>query len=546
MQYKYDLRNTDKRRITSLAWAALELNLEVFEWLLLDYGHDDHELSRDSAHNTIFHLLAAAPAPPALSPNAEIWAGAPDFPPRPQTRPQAELTDVCLRMTEVYYTLFPFLLDWSNNRGETALHVAAQADNPAFIACLIESGADPNLADLEGNTPLHCAAAWGHTACIRALLERGASVALRNFENFTPADVAYSNSVRTSFEQMARDVVELRRQRKLQQQQEMEYGDDEEGDEDQFEQMDPRFERERYERHEREPFYEFGRNRVPSDATGMERSESEHGFTRRESVSGRRERAERQYGDLERLERSAPTPRSPRSPRGGRFRSGSGSTASHTGSRSSSHSYSDHPLPPLPGEQPPLPPLPGRYARYTNSRPGSPTPVASRQGSDGHVPQLMMHAQDYAPQIRAESESTHDGASYIHGPAASYSASDRHGAASYNASDSRHAGSYVTDRLGGSYSTTDRSGGSYSTSDGRSGGSYTTSDNPGPRPFIPGPPVPYAHIRPVPPMPTRSPSLPTTPSYSPHGSGPNSPLPLPQFPGMRRTNSAQGNRQPPL
>lgn len=442
LQYKYDLRNTDKRRITSLAWAALELNLEVFEWLLLDYGHDDHELSRDSAHNTIFHLLAAAPAPPALSPNAEIWAGAPDFPPRPQTRPQAELTDICPRMTEVYYTLFPFLLDWSNNRGETALHVAAQADNPAFIACLIELGADPDLADLDGNTPLHCAASWGHVACIRALLERGASVALRNFENFTPADVAYSNSVRAAFDNMARDVVELRRQRKLLQQQREElddYDGEEEEVEDRFDpnqRFDPRFDR-----------YGSG-DRRPSEGA-MERTESERGFGRRESVSGRRERAERQYGELDRLERMEPLP-SPRSPRGGRFRSGSGSTASHTGSRSSSHSYSDHPLPPLPLEaQPPLPPLPDRYARY--SRPGSPTPIASRQGSESHVPMLAHHHSDYTPeQIQA--------------------------------------------------------------------------------------------MRPVPPMPVRSPSLPTPPSYSPHpsGSGPSSPLPLPQFPGMRRTNSAQG------
>lgn len=488
LQYKYDLRNTDKRRITSLAWAALELNLEVFEWLLLDYGHDDHELSRDGAHNTIFHLLAAAPAPPALSPNAEIWAGAPDFPPRPQTRPQAELTDVCLRMTEVYYTLFPFLLDWSNNRGETALHVAAQADNPAFIACLIELGADPNLADLDGNTPLHCAASWGHVSCIRALLDGGASVALRNFENFTPADVAYSNSVRSAFDHMARDVVELRRQRKMQQQQREELDDydgaDEEEDQDRFDanqRYDPRFDR-----------YGSG-DRRPSEGA-MERTESERGFGRRESISGRRERAERQYGDLDRLERMEPLP-SPRSPRGGRFRSGSESTTSHTGSRSSSHSYSDHPLPPLPNEaQPPLPPLPdmSRYARY--SRPGSPTPIPSRQGSQGHVPQL-------ATPDQREPEYPFGGAGR------EYQGSGGGGGATpYN------SGAY--------------NGGAYNSG---SGGAYNGN----------------GLQRPIPPKPVRSPSLPTPPSYSPHpNSGPNSPLPLPQFPGMRRPNSAQSGRGP--
>lgn len=43
-----ELRNADRSRLTSLSWAAIEGGLEVFEWLLLDYGHDDQELSRVS------------------------------------------------------------------------------------------------------------------------------------------------------------------------------------------------------------------------------------------------------------------------------------------------------------------------------------------------------------------------------------------------------------------------------------------------------------------------------------------------------------------
>jgi hypothetical protein len=41
-----DIRNADKNRLTSLSWAAIEGNLEAFESLLLDYGHDDQELSK--------------------------------------------------------------------------------------------------------------------------------------------------------------------------------------------------------------------------------------------------------------------------------------------------------------------------------------------------------------------------------------------------------------------------------------------------------------------------------------------------------------------
>jgi hypothetical protein len=46
LRAKTDLRNTDTNRLTSLAYAALYCAEEVFEWLLLDAGHDDEELSR--------------------------------------------------------------------------------------------------------------------------------------------------------------------------------------------------------------------------------------------------------------------------------------------------------------------------------------------------------------------------------------------------------------------------------------------------------------------------------------------------------------------
>jgi hypothetical protein len=117
-------------------------------------------------------------------------------------------------MTEVYYTLFPFLVDWSNTSGKTALHIAAQTNNADFLNQLCDLGADVTLADLQGNTPLHYASAWGHTDCIRVLLERGALVGLRNFEGFTAADFAYSHHVRTAIDVIAREVTEERRARK--------------------------------------------------------------------------------------------------------------------------------------------------------------------------------------------------------------------------------------------------------------------------------------------------------------------------------------------
>jgi hypothetical protein len=363
-----DLRNTDKMRLTSLAWAALENNVEVFEWLLLDYGHDDQELSRvsyicacsnsyqDAEHNTIFHLLAAATAPLAVSPHAHLLMSSPDFPPRPPSKTPSELVHACHRMAEVYYTLFPFLVDWSNTSGKTALHVAAQANNSDIVNQLCDLGADVSLADLQGNTPLHYASAWGHTECIRSLLERGAQVGLRNFEGFTAADFAYSHHVRTALDAIAREVLEERRARKR--------------EERAMQKERERAEREAYER------------------------ASAGALSARESAVD--ERSE-----------------------GSRFRSGSGSTAA---SGVSAHSSSlSTPARREPEPQPPLPPLPpsvamaaaaaalvrnerraaeraGPYAggSYSTSRSGSPTPIANRIASQT-VPTLMLNRAQGTP-----------------------------------------------------------------------------------------------------------------------------------------------------
>lgn len=44
--HRYELRNPDKARMTSLSWAAAESRMKAFEWLLIDHAHDDQELSR--------------------------------------------------------------------------------------------------------------------------------------------------------------------------------------------------------------------------------------------------------------------------------------------------------------------------------------------------------------------------------------------------------------------------------------------------------------------------------------------------------------------
>jgi hypothetical protein len=117
-------------------------------------------------------------------------------------------------MTQLYYTLFPFLLDWSNQGGKTALHLAAQSGNTAFINLLCDFGAELDLTDLQGNTPLHYASAWGHLDTIKVLLERGCQVSARNYEGFSASDFAFSNGVLSGLQHLAREIFEERRTRR--------------------------------------------------------------------------------------------------------------------------------------------------------------------------------------------------------------------------------------------------------------------------------------------------------------------------------------------
>ena len=77
-----------------------------------------------------------------------------------------------LRMARAYLGRYPYLIDWSNVKGKTALHVASLKGNEEFVRVsvtdlwhvelfkdipqmLCDYGADFDLPDEEGNTPLH-------------------------------------------------------------------------------------------------------------------------------------------------------------------------------------------------------------------------------------------------------------------------------------------------------------------------------------------------------------------------------------------------------
>lgn len=59
----------------------------------------------------------------------------------------------------------------------TPLHYAGASGD--FINCtcvLVESGADPNMCDVEGKTPLHSAVLNGRLGIVRYLCEHGSDV----------------------------------------------------------------------------------------------------------------------------------------------------------------------------------------------------------------------------------------------------------------------------------------------------------------------------------------------------------------------------------
>ncbi|EJD01422.1 ankyrin [Fomitiporia mediterranea MF3/22] len=210
-----DMRNPDPntRRYTSLAWAAVLGHEETFEFLLYA-GHDDEELSKVRTSPLLFRGLLSSFDTGCLSTRqdadnntilillSELRPGAhnPYYP----TCSHPDLMGAALRMARIYYERYPFILEWSNVQGKTALHAAALKGNEELAAMLCDLGADFDLPDNLGNTPLHYASAWGHVAVVVLLIERGCQFAARNHDGFTASDYAYSRNTLSTLEEAAR------------------------------------------------------------------------------------------------------------------------------------------------------------------------------------------------------------------------------------------------------------------------------------------------------------------------------------------------------
>lgn len=80
-----------------------------------------------------------------------------------------------------------------NNRGRSALHLAAEDSQEDMVRLLLQHGADPSASSDGGWTALHNAAQSGHAGVATLLLERGANVNATLSNGMTPLHWAAFN-----------------------------------------------------------------------------------------------------------------------------------------------------------------------------------------------------------------------------------------------------------------------------------------------------------------------------------------------------------------
>ncbi|XP_062407357.1 ankyrin repeat and SOCS box protein 2-like [Sardina pilchardus] len=96
----------------------------------------------------------------------------------------------CLR---VLVKAFPKLIDKRTNKHHTPLMVAAANKNLLCIQCLLEAGADPNMANHLGESPLYKACERETEEIVELLLMFGAKVSQADVKGETPLHIAVQN-----------------------------------------------------------------------------------------------------------------------------------------------------------------------------------------------------------------------------------------------------------------------------------------------------------------------------------------------------------------
>ncbi|KAL1891947.1 hypothetical protein Sste5346_007291 [Sporothrix stenoceras] len=98
----------------------------------------------------------------------------------------------------------------ANNRGRSALHLAAEANHEAMVRLLLQHKADPNAVSDGGWTPLHNAVQNGHAGVVALLLAEDANVNAELSNGMTPLHWAAFNGFETVVKLLlARDETKL-------------------------------------------------------------------------------------------------------------------------------------------------------------------------------------------------------------------------------------------------------------------------------------------------------------------------------------------------
>ena len=77
----------------------------------------------------------------------------------------------------------PHLINYNEpNEGDTALNIAAAANNDVMVEFLLELGAHPDVVDYQGRAAIMRAAEYGHVQCMEVLAKSGANMKIRDLE----------------------------------------------------------------------------------------------------------------------------------------------------------------------------------------------------------------------------------------------------------------------------------------------------------------------------------------------------------------------------
>ncbi len=85
-------------------------------------------------------------------------------------------------------------LNTASQKGETALHRAAEAGHTKCVKLLLEKGAKVEISDKHGKTALSVAAAKGHKVIAKVLLKHGANINKQDSKGNTPLALAAENN----------------------------------------------------------------------------------------------------------------------------------------------------------------------------------------------------------------------------------------------------------------------------------------------------------------------------------------------------------------